>query len=788
MNKKIIKVSVKDLVSFSTNKGSIERKGSFTMMDSAYEGTVIHQIFQKKMLKTHGKEKFTKEQYLSYTLENDQVSLEISGRIDGVLLADTVIIYEVKTTLREVDDILQEEYVSHWGQAFCYGYIYALQNKLDEVTIELLYINRETDQEKSFTINYKIEQLKQVFNNYAHKYLNWMTKQIAWQKIRNISAQSMEFPFLTYRLGQREMASKVYRSIRDEERLYITAPTGIGKTMATIFPAVKALGEGLVDRIFYLTAKTVTVKVATQAYKILNQKGLNLRALVITAKDKVCPFEVRNCDPEVCDKANGYYDRMPDARRQILKEQFFDRETINKYASMYNICPFELSLDIATYSDLIICDYNYLFDPRIKLQRFFTEVKENYSFLVDEAHNLVNRGRDMYSSEINKRDLMTLRRKTNPEWNDLKKRISRVNKILNELKKNYFDNIDEGYYQNKEIPGKLVVEIKKMATIMEKYFDYELKPEYEELFLEVYFTAYYFSKVAEFYDERYKTFYQYDKHNFIVKLMCIDPSFLLSKAMDKGINTTLFSATLEPKRYYMDLLGSREFDKSLSLYSPFPAENLKVIIEGRISTKYKDRDMSYDDIAKLLKQVFEQKRGNYMVFFPSYKYMQSVLEYYKEISGDVDIMVQKQRMDEIEREIFLERFDNHGQSTLVAFAVMGGIFAEGIDLEGEKLNGVVIVGTGLPMICPENEMIKEYYDQTIGRGFDYAYVYPGMNRVLQAAGRVIRTENDRGFIVLVDTRFAGARYRRLFPSWWQAEFFTYSNKNIKQAITSFYML
>jgi len=635
---------------------------------------------------------------------------------------------------------------------------------------------------------YKYEQLEKLFNGYAYIYLNWMTNLRRWYVIRNNSAKSMEFPFTEYRFGQRQLAVNVYKAIRDEHRIYISAPTGIGKTMGTLFPAIKALGEGIVDRIFYLTAKTITKSVVTQAYKLLSNNGLNLRTVVITAKDKVCPFEVRKCDPMVCDKANGYYERMPQARKEMLKEQYFDRETINKYAMLHNICPFELSLDIANYSDLIICDYNYVFDPKVKLHRFFDEVKENYCFLVDEAHNLVDRGRSMFSAEILKSDILRLKRKTNPKWEDVKKRLTKVNNEINILKKKYFDSIREGYYQESEIEGRLVTAVKRTATIMEKYFDYDMTEEYLDIFLDVYFKLYYFSKAAELYDERYKSFYVLDKNDLSIKLMCIDPSYLLSKAMDNGINTTLFSATLEPKRYYMDVLGSREFDKSMSLYSPFPKENLKVIVEGRISTKYKDRDMTYDKIAMLLKKSFNEKIGNYIVYFPSYKYLNSVLEIYKSIETNNEILVQKRNMDEFEREIFIERFNNHGKITLVAFAVMGGIFGEGIDLEGEKLNGVVIVGTGLPMICPEKEMIKDYYDIKLAKGFDYSYIYPGINRVLQAAGRVIRTENDRGFVILIDSRFAGARYRQLFPTWWDVEFFTYQDKNIHNSLSRFYTI
>jgi DNA excision repair protein ERCC-2 len=587
-------------------------------------------------------------------------------------------------------------------------------------------------------------------------------------------------------MGQREMAEKSYISIRDKKRLFVQAPTGIGKTMGAMFPAVKSLGEGLIDKIFYLTAKTVTAGIAVENYKKLSDAGLNLRTVVITAKDKVCPLEKRNCDPDYCDRAHNYYERAPKAVKDILGNQFLDRVLIRKYADLYNICPFELALDASLYCDMIIGDYNYLFDPRVKLLRFFEEVKDEYCFLVDEAHNLVDRGRDMFSCEIEKRSIMEVKRNTDPDWDDMKKRLEIINREMLDIKKERFeDTKGTAYDSSRDIPGRIVTACKRCAAVMEKYIDHEMDDEYNAIFMDFYFNLLFFCKVAELYDERYATFYILKSNNLKIKLMCLDPSYLLGKAMDKGRSTILFSATLEPASYYMSILGGREEDSNISLPSPFPDENLKVAIEGRISTKYRDRDLSYDDIAFVLRDSFKVRTGNYMVFFPSYKYLNSVLSTYEQICGDMEILVQQPGMDEIEREIFLKRFDDHGDSTLVAFAVMGGIFGEGIDLAGDKLSGVAIIGTGLPMVCPEREMIKQYYDETNGRGFDYAYTYPGLNRVLQAAGRVIRSEVDRGFVVLIDTRFAGRKYRALYPYWWSPRYFTGNDWAVSNYISDF---
>ena len=786
MSKKKIRAAVRDIVSFSINKGHIEKGRSSVMSESAWEGTVLHNEFQKEMKEKHGEELFSREVFLKDEIENDNIVLTISGRIDGLLIEDdSACIYEVKTTGKNIDSIGMDEFPEHWGQAICYGYIFSNQENHSSVQIRLVYINRETKEKREFGRYYEIAELSKIYSDYVNNYINWMTQIRKWEMVRDMSIRNLSFPFSNYRLGQREMAEKAYISIRDKTRLFTQAPTGIGKTMGAMFPAVKALGEGLIDRIFYLTAKTVTAGIAVENYKRLSDAGLNLRAVVLTAKDKVCPLEKRNCDPEFCERARDYYARAPKALKDILTNQFLDRVTIRKYADLYNICPFELSLDASLYCDLIIGDYNYLFDPRVRLMRFFDEVKDRYCFLIDEAHNLVDRGRDMFSCEIEKRNIMDVKRNTDPKWDDLKKRLEKINKELLEIKKQRFeDTKGSAYDSSKEIPGKLVTACKHCSSVMEGYMDHEMDDEYNTIFMDLYFNLLFFCKVSEMYDSRYSTFFILSSSNLKVKLMCLDPSYLLGKAMDKGRSSILFSATLEPAPYYKKILGGREEDRSISLPSPFPDENLKVAVEGRISTKYKDRDLSYDDIAFVLRDSFKTKTGNYIAFFPSYKYMRDVLNIFEQICGDMEVLVQETGMDEVERELFLKRFNNHGEKTLAAFAVMGGIFGEGIDLAGDKLSGVAIIGTGLPTVCPEREMIRSYYDEINGRGFDYAYTYPGLNRVLQAAGRVIRSETDRGFIILIDSRFAGRRYRSLYPYWWSPRYYTGDDWAVSNYISS----
>lgn len=786
MEKKRIRAAVKEIVSFSINKGHIE-KGRFSVIsDAAWEGSVLHLEFQKEMKEKHGEELFSKEVFLKDELSNDNIILTISGRIDGLLEADeNPCIYEVKSTARNIDEIGIDEYPEHWGQAICYSAIYFKNKKYTSIHICLVYINRETKERREIKRVFGLDDLEKTYSEYTNEYMNWMTQMHKWEIIRNISIRNLEFPFASYRLGQREMAEKAYISIRENSRLFTQAPTGIGKTMGAMFPAVKALGEGLIDRIFYLTAKTVTAGIAVENYQKLCDAGLNLRTIVLTAKDKVCPHEKRNCDPEFCERARNYYERSPGAVKALLQNQLLDRGIIKEYADHYNVCPFELALDASLYCDMIIGDYNYLFDPRVKLIRFFDEIKEQYCFLVDEAHNLVDRGREMFSSEIDKQSIMELKRNTNPKWDDLKDRLEIINKELLDIKKEKFeDTKGTAYSSQREIPGKLVSSCKRCASVMEAYFDHEMDEEYNTNFMDLYFNLMFFCKVAEMFDDRYAVFYMLSGNSLRVKLMCLDPSYLLGKSLDKGRSSILFSATLEPALYYKAILGGREKDRSISLPSPFPEENLKIAVEGRISTKYKDRHMSYDDIAFVLRDSFKTKTGNYIAFFPSYKYMEDVLTVFEKICSNMEIMVQLPGMKEADREIFLKRFNDHGETTLVAFAVMGGIFGEGIDLAGEKLSGVAIIGTGLPTVSPERELIKDYYDENNGSGFDYAYTYPGLNRVLQAAGRVIRSETDRGFVILIDSRFAGKKYRYLYPDWWAPRYFTGDDWAVSNYISS----
>lgn len=770
---KRINVSVRDIANFSLFSGDIDARAGFSFREAALDGTANHIRFQKEMIKQYGKDAFTKEVYVEDILENNEVRMIITGRIDGILKTGTaeapdIYVYELKTTNKDINEIKPADKPEHLGQAYCYAYIYCKKHNIDTINIRLVYINRETQDSINFEYMNSFKELENIYSELANRYLDWVTGIRKWKIIRDQSIETLEFPFGTYRAGQKKLMSEVYNCINDSIKLFATAPTGIGKTMGVLFPAIKALGAGLVDKLMYLTAKTVTAKVAVDAYRKLEKGGLNLRTICINAKDKVCPLVKRDCDPDKCPRANQYYLRARTCIKDMLHNQFFDRDIIAKYADSYNICPFELSLDLSNYCDLIICDYNYLFDPRIRLQRYFDyENEESFCFMVDEAHNLVERGREMFSCSLSIKQLDDFKSGIKKEWKALRKSVNALINEMKELQMEHFSVMNKGFISQNDLPSSLIEKTDKCLNDIMMYDLSKISDDKREIFLDGMFNLLFFSRVAQYYDKRFTTLFSSEGKELDIKLMCIDPSYLLKESMDMGRSSILFSATLEPKRYYMDLLGGdMNMDSFITLDSPFPKENLNIKLVTEVSTKYKDRDTSYERIAQILKSEFTKKTGNYMAFFPSYAYMRRVMDIFTIIYPEAVILEQKANMDDTDRSLFLERFEQFGDNTLVAFAVMGGLFGEGIDLVGEMLSGAAIIGPGLPMVCPERELIKKYFDDNDMNGFDYSYTYPGMNRVLQAAGRVIRSETDTGFVLLIDSRFGTSKYKSLFPKWW----------------------
>ena len=760
--KKQVRISVRALVEFVLRSGDIDnRRSGAAQKDAMAAGTRIHKKIQKRMGGNYRAEVPLKYAALD---EEEDIELLVEGRADGIFEEDGIVtIDEIKGVYMDLER-LTEPVAVHMAQAMCYGYFYCCDRNLDGVRIQLTYCNLETEEIRRFHEDRSKEELEAWFRSVIHEYFKWARYLCHHELQRNQSISGLEFPF-PYREGQRDLAVAVYKTISRKKRLFIQAPTGIGKTLSTIFPAVQAMGAGKASKVFYLTAKTITRTVAEEAFRILRSRGLVFTAVTITAKEKLCPMEKTECNPEACPYAKGHFDRVNEAVFDILHlEQEMDRETVLRYAEKYRVCPFEFCLDISSWTDGIICDYNYVFDPNVRLKRYFADgASGDYLFLVDEAHNLVSRAREMYSASVYKEDFLEVKRIIKGKSPRLERQLDRCNKLLLSMKRECGD-----WQLLEDVTGLaagIMTAFSYMETFMEEFPEF---PERETV-LDFYFCLRDFLNIYEELDGHYQIYEENrEDGSFLVRLFCVDPSRLLSRCMDQGASTILFSATLLPVRYYKTLLSGNQEDYAVYVNSPFPEENRLLMVAEDVSSRYTRRSPSeYRKVADYIRIVTQSRPGNYMVFFPSYQYMGEIEEILEEEPLKADLLVQGQGMGEAEKAEFLEEFEKERSHSLAAFCVMGGVFSEGIDLKEERLIGVIVVGTGLPMVCAEQEVLKGYFDETEEKGFDFSYQYPGMNKVLQAAGRVIRTPEDRGVILLLDDRFLRRDHLELFPREWE---------------------
>ena len=760
--KKQVRISVRALVEFVLRSGDIDnRRSGAAQKDAMAAGTRIHKKIQKRMGGNYRAEVPLKYAALD---EEEDIELLVEGRADGIFEEDGIVtIDEIKGVYMDLER-LTEPVAVHMAQAMCYGYFYCCDRNLDGVRIQLTYCNLETEEIRRFHEDRSKEELEAWFRSVIHEYFKWARYLCHHELQRNQSISGLEFPF-PYREGQRDLAVAVYKTISRKKRLFIQAPTGIGKTLSTIFPAVQAMGAGKASKVFYLTAKTITRTVAEEAFRILRSRGLVFTAVTITAKEKLCPMEKAECNPEACPYAKGHFDRVNEAVFDILHlEQEMDRETVLRYAEKYRVCPFEFCLDISSWTDGIICDYNYVFDPNVRLKRYFADgASGDYLFLVDEAHNLVSRAREMYSASVYKEDFLEVKRIIKGKSPRLERQLDRCNKLLLSMKRECGD-----WQLLEDVTGLaagIMTAFSYMETFMEEFPEF---PERETV-LDFYFCLRDFLNVYEELDGHYRIYEENrEDGSFLVRLFCVDPSRLLSRCMDQGASTILFSATLLPVRYYKTLLSGNQEDYAVYVNSPFPEENRLLMVAEDVSSRYTRRSPSeYRKVADYIRIVTPSRPGNYMVFFPSYQYMGEIEEILEEEPLKADLLVQGQGMGEAEKAEFLEEFEKERSHSLAAFCVMGGVFSEGIDLKEERLIGVIVVGTGLPMVCVEQEVLKGYFDETEEKGFDFSYQYPGMNKVLQAAGGVIRTPGDRGVILLLDDRFLRRDHLELFPREWE---------------------
>lgn len=765
----MIKISVRNLVEFILCSGDIDnRRGGIAEKEAMAAGSRIHRKIQKQMGSEYHAEAALK---LKVELANAVILLE--GRADGIIIPEVIPIGEERiVTIDEIKGIykelqfLREPVTEHLAQAKCYAYIYAKHHEEGSMRVQMTYCNLDTEEKKYFVYDYTFQELEDWFFEVMSEYEKWADFQIEWRKIRQDSVKEIEFPF-EYREGQRNLAVSVYRTIQRKKRLFIQAPTGIGKTISTVFPAVKAVGEEFGEKIFYLTAKTITRTVAMEAFEVLKQKGLKYKVIILTAKEKLCASEEMECNPDACPYAKGHYDRVNDAVFELITgKDSLTREVIYEHAIAHQVCPFEMGLDASLWCDAVICDYNYVFDPNVYLKRFFSDgINGEYLFLIDEAHNLVERGREMYSAQLYKEDFLELKKSVKYYSRKLEQELERCNRNLLELKR------ECETYQIYENAGSFSLNLLRLNAEMEKFMeivdDADIRKKVSDFYLEVR----HFLNMNELLDENYVVYTELEEGRFKIKLFCVNPSVNLRKCMDKGNSTIFFSATLLPIQYYKELLSGEAEDYAIYAHSPFQTENRLLLIAQDVSSKYTRRNKrEFEKIASYIYKTQKKRAGNYLIFFPSYAFLEQVYEAFFELYQveGISCLRQSANMGEYEREEFLELFaDTENKNTLLGFCVMGGIFGEGIDLKEEQLIGALIVGTGLPGVCNEREILKRYYDEKGMQGFDYSYRFPGMNKVLQSAGRVIRTAQDTGVIILLDERFQYMENKQLFPKEWE---------------------
>lgn len=768
-----LKISVRNLVESILMTGDIGGEFRILSPERAEEGSRVHRLHQARRLEedpSYQKEYFLKKEFIY-----DDITLTIEGRADGVLPGGYI--EEIKSTYLNPEALLDYDNPLHWAQLKFYGYLYMMAEGLSEITLKLTYFNIDTEILTSRDEICTLDELEGFINDVLEIYLGLKRLMFRWRVDRNQSIKETMFPFQDYRPGQRELAVNVYGTIRDNRKMFVQAPTGIGKTISTLFPAVKALREGKTDRIFYLTPKGTGKQVGEETIQQLRNTGARLRSLTLTSKEKICFMEEVRCEADHCPYAKGYYDKLLPALKDLLEhEDSMSRAVVETYARKHEICPFEFSLDLSLYADIIIGDYNYAFDPRVYLKRFFEEKSEKYVFLVDEAHNLLDRARSMFSAELAISSFTELKENFGKISGAIARKAGKVEEGLRA--------IEEALPEDRrnfwpEYHPELLKAVEGFREASEKYLQDEeeiLKKEknkdrdqvIQDAFMDTYFTSLAFLRIAELYGEGHITYATAENGELLYKLFCIDPRVNLIDAAKRADAIIFFSATLTPMPYYMELYGGDETDYRMGLPSPFPAENLKVYCDYRVDTRYKVRDESFEAIGQNLDWMLTRRKGNYIAFFPSYRYMRNVYDVFQEMAGDRwEVKIQEPGLSEEDRRAVIDDFDVPRDDSFLYFMVLGGVFAEGIDLPGDRLIGTALIGLGYPQLDYERMLIKEHFDTENGQGFQYAYTYPGLNKITQAGGRVIRSETDEGIILLMDSRYRWKSVRGLLPENWE---------------------
>lgn len=772
-----LQISVRDLVELIYGSGSITNMKD--LKKRANEGTMIHQYWQSKYLPEDQKEVYLKSSY-----QTESYQLNISGRIDGVLVRDSLpVIEEIKSTRMDLDVLDETSIPAHLSQAKIYAYIYCLNESLKGIEVWLTYIDVETQVAKQLKNYFDFSDLQAFYSETIEAYIAWQDQIIQHEEARLSSIEGLVFPFDKFRFNQRHMMAVIYRNIIAKDIAYIEAPTGLGKTVAALFSSLKAIHQPR-QKIFYLTAKNDGKRTALDTVALLEEKGLKAKTVEITAKDSVCFLDKRDCDPLVCPFANGYYSKVFKAIEDIYQhESIFSRTIIAHYARKHVVCPFELSLDISNYSDIVVCDYNYVFDPIVHLIRYFEENAYQPIILVDEAHNLVSRSRDMYSATINRSAFETFLEishllKPNPTY-----QVEAIIRAFDEGDK-ALEKVD--FLRQYEIDDGLLQKLKLLLVKFDDILSNDALKLGKEEIQELYFLINRFLKMSDFYNDEFVYLIERDKDDILFSIKCLNASGYINQVIEDSLESIVFfSATLKPIDYYKNLLTDHQgsFNRFSSAFKP---TNLLLLAVDNVSTRYHDRANSLDRIIETIQAMIKPKIGNYIVYFPSYYYMKQVQKKAFEVMEDVQFITQTRDMTGLERNDMMNQFNEDRDKTQVFMFVMGGIFGESIDLVGDLLSGVLIVGVGLPGLSNYNNVLKSHYDLSFRQGFDYAYTYPGLNKVIQAVGRVIRTETDKGIAILLDDRFTMRKYRRLMPGAWRHLSVCNDPEDIEDMVGSFW--
>jgi DNA excision repair protein ERCC-2 len=745
-------VAVRALCEFTAKVGDLDLR--FTPSPSAMEGMAGHRTVVARRGPGYQAE---------VALSGEYLQLKVRGRADGY---DPALqqLEEIKTYRGELSAMPANHRQLHWAQAKIYGWLLCQQLQLEEVTLALVYFNIVSEQETLFRERHSASDLHVFFSEQCALFLHWARQEMAHRQARNQALGSLAFPHPTFRTGQRHLAESVYKAVSTGRCLMAQAPTGIGKTVGTLFPMLKAAPSQQLDKVFFLTAKTPGRKLALDALSVIRRSApeLPLRVLELVARDKACEYPDKACNGDSCPLAKGFYDRLPAARSAALVNPWLDQAGLREVALEHQVCPYYLSQELARWSDVVIADYNYYFDLSALLFGLCQFNQWRVAVLVDEAHNMVERTRQMYSASLDQQTMNAIRHSA-PEV--LKKSLQRLNREWNALHKELLAD----YQAYSGTPGKFLHSLNLCISAIGDYFN-DHPHAVDGALQRFYFEAIQFVRIAELFDAHFV--FDISKRGQGSKgslsrlsLRNVVPAAFIRPRLTTARSTVLFSATLSPRHYYADLLGLPTDTAWIDVESPFSREQLDVRIISQISTRFTHRQASLAPIVELMAEQFQALPGNYLAFFSSFDYLQQVLALMRERHPHIAVWQQSRGMAESERQAFLDQFTLSSQG--IGFAVLGGAFGEGIDLPGARLIGAFIATLGLAQLNPVNEQLKQRMAALFGAGYDYTYLYPGLQKVVQAAGRVIRGLDDRGVVMLIDDRFAERKVQNLLPGWWQ---------------------